>query len=248
MAVATNPGLHVRLIRFCVPALLVSLPCALFAQNGRISGRTTDTAGNTLGSVSVTLLGTTLNAVSDANGNYFIQDVPAGSYTARATRSGYSTTIAPTVVTASQITQLNLVLDLVAPVPVLISSSAPASPIADVNLKLPVPDSAIIRSRQAGRIPFTPIVGARSILPLFSDTELMVEIHNITRTPTGYRASGAIIDRNARNAGSFVIVSRNDRITANVRHGLRLYQVRWQDGDVHLIVEVDRSKLPPGAG
>jgi len=43
-----------------------------------------------------------------------------------------------------------------------------------------------------------------------------------------------------------VIVSRNDRITANVRHGLRLYQVRWQDGDVHLIVEVDRSKLPRG--
>jgi TonB-linked SusC/RagA family outer membrane protein len=62
------------------------------ARVGTIRGRVTDaSSGDPLGTAQVSVVGTSFGALSDANGVYVIQGVPAGLYTVQVTRIGHAT-------------------------------------------------------------------------------------------------------------------------------------------------------------
>ncbi len=72
---------------------LVALPVMIFAQtNGKIAGVVSNTAGTPLAGANVVVLGTSYGAAADADGRYFILDVPAGKYTVQFQYIGYATT------------------------------------------------------------------------------------------------------------------------------------------------------------
>ena len=76
-----------------VVLMLLLIPCLVFASDGttgKLSGRVFDkTSGEPLPGVNVIIEGTTLGASSDMNGNYFINNIPAGTYTISASYIGY---------------------------------------------------------------------------------------------------------------------------------------------------------------
>lgn len=73
---------------------LVALPVMLFAQtaNGKIAGVVTNNDGEPLSGANVIVVGTSYGAAADADGRYFINDVPAGKYTVQFQYIGYATT------------------------------------------------------------------------------------------------------------------------------------------------------------
>ena len=61
------------------------------AQQGTITGRVTDRAANRpVDQVQVAVVGTTLGALTTAEGTYTIRGVPPGTYAVRALRVGYA--------------------------------------------------------------------------------------------------------------------------------------------------------------
>jgi len=73
--------------------ILLYLPLSLFSQTtGKISGTIKDAkTGDALLGVNIMVEGTYLGASSDMNGNYFILNVPPGSYTVKFMYIGYAT-------------------------------------------------------------------------------------------------------------------------------------------------------------
>lgn len=63
---------------------------ALFAQaTGKVEGRVNDEAGAPIANASVTIVGTAFTALTNPQGYYFINNVPAGTYAMRAAFIGY---------------------------------------------------------------------------------------------------------------------------------------------------------------
>ena len=79
------------LFLFLSMALAAFLASAVFAgSTGKIAGKVVDkSTGETLPGANVVIAGTTLGAVTDADGNYFILNVPPGSYAVSASMVGY---------------------------------------------------------------------------------------------------------------------------------------------------------------
>ena len=74
-----------------VLAAAAAAPEAAQAQDGTITGRVTDAASQRpISSVQVHLVGTGMGTLSRDNGRYIILNVPAGEYTLRAERIGYT--------------------------------------------------------------------------------------------------------------------------------------------------------------
>jgi hypothetical protein len=67
---------------------------SLFAQGstGKIEGRVRDQAGAPIANAQVFLVGTAFNALTNPQGYYFINNVPAGTYSVRAAFIGYKST------------------------------------------------------------------------------------------------------------------------------------------------------------
>ncbi|WP_243663437.1 carboxypeptidase-like regulatory domain-containing protein [Rhodothermus marinus] len=82
-------------------------------QEGSIAGRVIDAAtGEGLPGVNVFLVGTTLGASTDIDGNYRIDNIPAGLYTLQASFIGYRTATVDSVeVRAGEVTVVNLALE-----------------------------------------------------------------------------------------------------------------------------------------
>lgn len=77
--------------KFYTTILLILFACAIgFAQDGRISGKITDKqTGEPLIGANIIVVGTSLGAASDINGDYLITPVPAGLYSVKASYIGY---------------------------------------------------------------------------------------------------------------------------------------------------------------
>ena len=75
--------------------IVLFIPGFLFASDGttgKLVGKVYDkSTGDPLPALNITIEGTTLGASSDANGNYFINNIPAGTYTVIASYIGYET-------------------------------------------------------------------------------------------------------------------------------------------------------------
>jgi len=73
--------------------LVLLLPVMLFsATTGKIAGKVTDKrTGEALPSVNVVITGTTMGAASDINGDYYILNVPVGTYKLKASMISYKT-------------------------------------------------------------------------------------------------------------------------------------------------------------
>ncbi|MBD3375976.1 TonB-dependent receptor plug domain-containing protein [candidate division KSB1 bacterium] len=79
--------------------IVLILPALLFAATtGKIAGTVTDAqSGENLPGVNVIVEGTTMGAATDLNGNYFILNVPPGTYTIKASLIGYTVVSKPEV-------------------------------------------------------------------------------------------------------------------------------------------------------
>lgn len=75
-------------------ALLIAVPGLLFSgTTGKIAGKVSDpSTGDPLPGVNIVLVGTVMGAATDADGYYFIINVPPGAYELEASMIGYETT------------------------------------------------------------------------------------------------------------------------------------------------------------
>src|SRR5437773_2640172 len=78
------------------------VPLRLAAQgNGEVTGRVTDKeSGQALAGAQVSVVGTTIRALTNQDGRYHIVNVPAGAQTVRVAFIGYGTTTQPVTVPA----------------------------------------------------------------------------------------------------------------------------------------------------
>lgn len=78
------------ILRLCYFLLLLALFADyLFAQGGKIQGKITDESGNAVPFGSVLIEGTTMGGGANADGEYSITNVPAGTHSLRASVIGY---------------------------------------------------------------------------------------------------------------------------------------------------------------
>jgi hypothetical protein len=78
---------------------------ALAGTTGKVKGKVTDReTGEALPAANVTIVGTTLGAAADLNGEYIILNVPVGTYSLRATYIGYQAITVSNIKVASDLT------------------------------------------------------------------------------------------------------------------------------------------------
>ena len=78
--------------RLAVLLVLCAAPALWAAETGKIAGNVVDAAsGEPVPSVNIALSGTTMGATTDADGEYFILNIPVGLYNVRVTSLGYET-------------------------------------------------------------------------------------------------------------------------------------------------------------
>lgn len=89
-----------KLHRFALVFLLLFTAAFASAQTGTVTGKVVDDDGVPLQGATVEVVGTTLKATVDAEGNYTIADVPTGDHTIRASTYSYRTVDQTVSVTA----------------------------------------------------------------------------------------------------------------------------------------------------
>jgi outer membrane receptor protein involved in Fe transport len=144
--------------------LFTILPTAALAgTTGKISGTIRDAKKQPLVGANVAVIGAPLGAASDENGRYVIVNVPAGSYSIKASMLGYrATTVTQVAVSADLTTKIDVVLpeEAVELQEVVVSAKRP---VVDLNLtssratvtreeiaKLPVQELQDVVNLQAG--------------------------------------------------------------------------------------------------
>ncbi len=89
-------------------ALGTACTATAVAQSGKLSGRITDEAGEPLPGATALIVGTSLGAAADANGDYSILRIPPGTHSVRFSIIGYQTTIIEDIrISSNQTTSLN---------------------------------------------------------------------------------------------------------------------------------------------
>jgi hypothetical protein len=80
------------IVKFLVFTLILTLPFFVIAgTTGKLAGRVVDAEnGNPIPGVNVYLQGTTLGGATDLDGNYYIINIPPGTYTLTASMIGPS--------------------------------------------------------------------------------------------------------------------------------------------------------------
>lgn len=152
--------------RCAILALVLSLHCGvvLAGTTGKISGKVTDAqTKESLPSVNVVVVGTSLGGATDIDGDYFILNIPPGTYQIKASAVGYSPVVIGAVsVTADQTTRIQFALKpqsveigevaVTATRPIVQKdlTSTVASVGSDQISKLPLEDVAAVVNLQAG--------------------------------------------------------------------------------------------------
>ena len=95
-----------------VSLLILLMPAAYGGTTGKISGKVVDAQTKELPiGVNIVIVGTTLGASSDLNGEYYIINIPPGAYQLRASAVGYAPqTVTNITVSADRTTQINFAL------------------------------------------------------------------------------------------------------------------------------------------
>src|SRR5947208_865904 len=90
-------------------ALLVAPP--LLAQQGEVTGRVSDkSSGQSLAGAQVSVVGTTIRALTGQDGRYHFANVPSGSHTVRVAYIGYGTVTQTVSVSAGASAELNFAI------------------------------------------------------------------------------------------------------------------------------------------
>lgn len=92
--------------KFVLILTLLCVPFALYGQTGKIAGKVMDTeTGDALPGANVFVVGTSLGAATDVNGEYFILNIPPGTYDLRASFIGYAPTTIKNIRAVANLTQ-----------------------------------------------------------------------------------------------------------------------------------------------
>ncbi|HYL82056.1 MAG TPA: carboxypeptidase-like regulatory domain-containing protein, partial [Candidatus Acidoferrum sp.] len=94
------PGVRIALL-----AAILAFPTAVARDTGTIAGHVRNQAGQPVAKAQVLVVGTAFGAVTDDSGYYFINRVPAGTYTLRAQFIGFTPTDISGVVVAGGATK-----------------------------------------------------------------------------------------------------------------------------------------------
>jgi outer membrane receptor protein involved in Fe transport len=149
---------------FCIAALVCSTATAIAGTTGKIAGKVTDAkTGEPLIGINIGIVGTTRGASTNVEGEYFILNIPPGSYSLRASAVGFaSTTVNDVVVQVDQTTRISFALqgETVEMTDVLVTATRPivqrdltsttASVSGDQIASLPLEDVASVVNLQAG--------------------------------------------------------------------------------------------------
>ena len=104
-----------RVLGTLVAAVLISAP-GLAAQAGTVYGQVTDArTGLPVARVQVFIFTLELGGLSQQNGRYLLQNVPAGTHTLTVARIGYRTIAAQIAVDGNQTVEQNFAISLVPP-------------------------------------------------------------------------------------------------------------------------------------
>ncbi len=101
--------------RTCVSLIVAMVLCALQAlagTTGKIAGKVVDARSKEgLVGVNIIIVGTNMGAATDVDGNYFIINIPPGTYTLRASYVGYTPSVVENVqVSVDQTTRIDFTL------------------------------------------------------------------------------------------------------------------------------------------
>jgi outer membrane receptor protein involved in Fe transport len=149
---------------FCLAALLCGIAAATAGTTGKIAGKITDAkSGEPLLGINVSVVGTRSGGSTNLDGDYFILNLPPGTYTLRASAVGYTpVTVNDVKVAVDQTTRIPLALspEAVELSDVLVTASRPivqkdltsttASVSGDEIAALPLEDVASVVNLQAG--------------------------------------------------------------------------------------------------
>lgn len=137
----------------------------IFSQSGKIAGRITDAStGEELPFVNVIIVGTNFGAASDIEGNYFIINIPPGTYSLKASAIGYNAVTVQNIKVASGFTttenfkltptslELKEEVVVIAQKPLIQKDLTASTSIvgSDVISQLPVTDLGDVLQLQAG--------------------------------------------------------------------------------------------------
>jgi iron complex outermembrane receptor protein len=92
-------------------ALSTFLGFTAHSQTGSIQGKITSEKGDALPGINLSIEGTSLGSASNSDGNFLIQNIPAGEYTLRASGVGFNATKQNVKVFTGKTTDLNLQLN-----------------------------------------------------------------------------------------------------------------------------------------
>jgi len=164
-----------------ITALLFSVPS--FAGLGKIAGTVTDEAtGAPLAGAQVQIVGTTMGAAANAQGQYFILNVPPGTYQLRVSFMGYATKVISDVVSQ---------LDVTTTVDVKLKQTVIEGETISVVAKRPIVD----KTMTATRINFTPdvvdhVLPANTLEEVLQTSVTVSEMRGANKVGVGYLIDG----------------------------------------------------------
>jgi hypothetical protein len=205
-------------LKFFICLLITLLVLSFFAlalagTKGKITGRVTEKeSGKALAGANIVLTGTTLGAMTDADGHYFILNVPSGTYSLKVSYIGYNpVTVSNVKVIQDLVTEINVemeatvlelgkAVEIVAERPLIHKEvSASAQTISSGEFKNLILESVgEVVNTSAGVASGTYIRGSR-----WTDVKYMVDGLSLTNPITG----GMITDINKNAVEEIVLLT-----------------------------------------